>query len=452
MEGKVGGQIMTFQAKCSKQDHQGNGLVLHENEWIVVPGLLEGEEAVLEIVHAKKAKIKKIVTASTHRVKAPCPYYQECGGCQLQHMDYQEQLRRKHEYVMACFSDNQLPTNDILYPIGMKDPFFYRSKAQMVITEKNKRVMAGLYEESSHKVVNVDRCIIQNEPANEIIKTLRELFEKHKIPPYNEDKQTGLIRHVMVKRSPSTEQILVVIVTSEEKFPGRNNVVSDLRIRHPEITSIVQNINPRKTSIILGDFERVLYGSGKIEDEMLGNRFLISSKTFYQVNHRQMQIMIQKALELAKPSMDDVVIDAYAGVGTIGMLFAKHVKKVIAVESNADSVSNAIQNAKRNQLRNIRFYKDDAIAFLHKQVDAKEVVDIIVFDPPRSGLDASFIEAIANLKPKKVVYISCDPSTLARDLKLFVEVGYQIMRVQPIDLFPQTFHVETVSLLSLKTP
>ena len=220
--------------------------------------------------------------------------------------------------------------------------------------------------------------------------------------------------------------------------------------RSPEITSIVQNVNPRKTSIILGDFERVLFGSGKIEDEMLGNRFLISSKTFYQVNHRQMQIMIQKALELAKPSMDDVVIDAYAGVGTIGMLFAKHVKKVLAVESNADSVSNAIQNAKRNQLRNIRFYKDDAIAFLHKQVDAKEVVDIIVFDPPRSGLEASFIEAIANLKPKKVVYISCDPSTLARDLKLFVEVGYQIMRVQPIDLFPQTFHVESITLLSLK--
>ena len=444
---KDGGFMEMFEAVCIRQDYYGNGFVEVDSTTISVSGLLLGEVAKIERISPKKGKIVKIIKPSPVRTKAPCPYYAVCGGCQVQHIKYEMQLQEKLTHVQSCFQANQLPTETILFPIGSKNPFYYRSKAQMVISEKNKRIRSGFYEENSHKIVNVDACMIQDEKTNQIIQTIRELLEKHKIPVYQEDHQNGLIRHIMVKHSPTTKQILVIFVTSEEKFPGRNNVVTELRQRHPEITTIVQNVNPRKTSVVLGDFERVLYGSGKIEDVMLENRFLISSKTFYQVNHSQTEILYKKALEFAKPTVHDVVLDAYCGVGAIGLLFAKKAKKVIAVDINPESITNAIQNAKLNQIRNIRFFKEDSVAFLHQLADSKENIDIIVFDPPRSGLDPTFIEAIHVLKPKKIVYISCEPESLSRDLVQLVAGGYGINRVQPIDLFPQTFHIENVVLL-----
>jgi 23S rRNA (uracil1939-C5)-methyltransferase len=244
--------------------------------------------------------------------------------------------------------------------------------------------------------------------------------------------------------------VLVVLVTKEEMFPGRNNFVKALREKHPEITSIVQNINSRATSVVLGDFERILYGSGSIKDLLLGKTFIISSKTFYQINSKQTELLYKKALELAKPKSDDVMLDAYSGVGTIGIIFSDYVKKVIAVELSKDSVKNSILNSKLNNANNIRFYQSDALQFLDKINDDHTKIDILLVDPPRSGLDKEFIDKVSKILPKKFVYLSCNPDTLARDLKMLVGYGYIINQVQPIDMFPRTSHVESVSLLSLK--
>ncbi len=273
---------------------------------------------------------------------------------------------------------------------------------------------------------------------------------KHKIEPYYEDKGTGLIRHVMVKCGETTGQVLVVIVTSQEMFPGRNNFVKDLRAAHPEISTIVQNVNKRKTSIILGDFERVIYGKGFIQDVILGKKFQISAKTFFQVNAKQMEILYRKAIEFAKPQPTDLVVDAYSGVGTIAIILADLVKQVLAVEISPAAVKNANQNAWLNNIRNIRFHQSDAVAFMKDLRDAGEKPDLVIVDPPRQGLDPEFVSALIDARPPKIIYISCDPLTMARDLQFFTSADYLLRRVQPVDMFCQTAHVETVSLLSLK--
>jgi 23S rRNA (uracil1939-C5)-methyltransferase len=415
-------------------------------------GGLPGEDLEVNIGERNVGTIQKIVKSASSRVKPLCPHYADCGGCTIMHAAYPLQLDMKTAFVTEQLAKQGLPTAVVLPAIGMKDPFFYRTKAQMTFSEKGSKVLAGFYEENTHRIVNVDRCFIQNDQANQIVKTLKGLLVKHKIKPYLEDKETGLFRHVVIRVSESTKQILVTFVTSEEKFPGRNNVVQDLLAAHPEITTIVQNVNPRKTSVGLGAFERVLYGPGHIEDELMGLKFRIASKTFYQVNHRQTQVLYQKALELAKPKKEDVVVDAYAGVGTIGLMFASQVKEVLGVEINPASVSAAIVNSKLNGIRNVRFYKDDAIRFLTQLAEEKKHVDIVVFDPPRSGLVPGFVGALALLKPKKIVYVSCDPTSLARDIRQIVDQGYELKRVQPVDMFCHTQHVETVSLLSIKLP
>jgi 23S rRNA (uracil1939-C5)-methyltransferase len=436
--------------RCTALNDTAEGIALYEGKPLRIAGLLEGESAVVELMSGNQGTLVRLLETSKDRVKPPCPYFYACGGCSLQHLAYPAQLDWKTRKVRQQLERFGLDSSVVLPAIGLKDPYFYRTKVQMAFSEKGPKVMAGFYEENTHRIVNVDRCLIQDDIANNIVRTAKQLMMKHKIKPFDEDKGTGLVRHIMIKRSEATSQVLVILVTQEEMFPGRNNFVSDLKKEHPEITSIVQNVNDRKTSIVLGDFERVLFGKGTIEDVIFEKRFLIGSKTFYQVNQKQTQVLYQKALELAKPKAEDVVLDAYAGVGTIGILFADHVRKVIAVEINPASVTNAILNARLNNAKNIRFYKEDTIKFMEQLVAEQTVVDIVVFDPPRAGLEAGFVDALAKLKPKKIVYVSCDPGTLARDLRLIVDQGYELKRVQPVDMFCQTFHVETVSLLSLK--
>ena len=437
-------------ALCTSMDVTGYGTAELNGKQIRVWGMLPKELASIEPTDYGYGKILKLIEASPNRAKPLCPLFAECGGCHLQHVNYLTQLTIKTNHVKSVLEAQGLPTEVVLPCIGMKDPYHYRNKVQMVFSEKGNRIVSGFYEENTHRVVNVDHCYIQDEVANAIIKTCKALFTKHKIKPYLEDKGTGLIRHILVKRSRQTEEVLVVIVTVEEMFPGRNNFVKDLRLSHPEITTIVQNINPRKTSVILGDFERIIYGKGTINDVMLGKTFIISSKSFYQVNSRQTEILYQKAIEFAKPVETDVVMDAYSGVGTIGILIAEHCKKVIAVEINPTSVKNAIQNARLNNVRNIRFNQADATAYMNLLVSEKTAIDIVLVDPPRSGLEEPFVNELLLINPKKIVYISCDPTTLARDLKLLTAHNYTIKRIQPVDMFAQTFHVETVSLLSLK--
>ena len=436
--------------ECIKLDRYGYGMILDLGKNYQVKNILPGEKAEITIFTNGFGKVEKWIKQTPTRVKAKCPKFNECGGCQVQHILYEEQLQMKTNLVKEFLNQYSLEQVLCLPCLGMKDPYFYRNKSQMVISEKGKKTMSGFYEENTHSIVNIDKCYIQDPLANEIIKTCRILMDTQKIKAYQEDRKIGLIRHILVRRSQSTNQVLVTIVTSQEMFPGRNNFVKALREKHPEITSIVQNVNSRQTSIVLGDFERVLYGTGVIQDELLGKTFLVSSKTFYQVNSKQTELLYKKALELAKPKKTDIMLDAYCGVGTIGIYFSDYVKKVYGVELNKESVKQAIQNAKFNQARNIRFYQNDVLDFMNKKKEELEHINIVLVDPPRSGLEEEFIQSVIEIKPEKVVYISCDPETLARDLKVFEKNGYHISQVQPIDIFPQTSHIESVTLLSLK--
>jgi len=436
--------------KCEGLNPSGYGIIAANQRKYLVPNLLPDEEAVIELTDTGYGKVIKLLSTSPIRVKPQCARYNDCGGCHLQHLEYQSQLELKTRLVQECIKNNGMDALLVLPCIGMKNPYHYRNKIQMVMSEKGKKVMAGFYEENTHRIVNVDDCPIQDEIANQIIRTCKELMAKHKIPPFDENKEMGLIRHIMIKRSDVSKQILVILVTVQEIFPGRNNFVKDLRKAHPEITSIVQNVNDRRTSAVLGDFERVIYGPGTIEDEMHGKKFIISPKTFYQVNAKQTDILYTKAIEFAKPKAEDLVIDAYAGVGTIGIILSDLVKQVYAVEINPVSVKNAIQNARMNHVRNVQFFTDDATSFINNSANEGVIPDLLVVDPPRAGLDQEFIDAVHRIKPKKIVYISCDPHTLSRDLAKFIGFGYELKRVQPVDMFCQTFHVESVVLLSLK--
>ncbi len=434
---------------CESLDEFGYGIITRDGRKHRIPNLLPGERAEIEFLRNGYGKVQKYVETASERVKPICPRYDDCGGCQLQHMAYADQLKLKSDRISHLLEANRLDPFLCLPIIGMKDPYFYRNKVQMVMSSKNRKIMSGLYEENTHKIVNIDRCYIQDDRANKIIKTCRLLMQEQKLEPYDEDKQTGLIRHIFVRTSSSTGQILVAIVTIREMFPGRNNFVRALRSLHPEITTIVQNINPRKTSMVLGDVDRILFGKGTIEDIMLEKRFLVSTRSFYQVNNKQTELMYKKALELAKPKEADLVIDLYSGVGTIAIIFAAYARKVIGVDINKDSIHDAIVNARINQEKNVRFYREDAKDFLEEYLSEKFNVNILVIDPPREGLEEEVIRAIINLRPDKLVYLSCNPDTLMRDVRSLLDNGYKLKVIQPIDMFPHTFHVETVVLMSL---
>ena len=296
----------------------------------------------------------------------------------------------------------------------------------------------------------MDSCLIEDQKADEIIVTIRSMLRSFKIRVFDEDTGYGLLRHVLIRRGFTTGEILVVLVTASPVFPSKNNFVKALREKHPEITTIVQNINGRSTSMVLGDKEHVLYGKGYIEDVLCGLRFRISSRSFYQINSVQTEKLYGKAMELAELTGKETVLDAYCGIGTIGLIASKHAGKVIGVELNQDAVRDAVQNAKKNGITNAQFFCNDAGRFMSHMAGRSESADVVFMDPPRSGSTEEFIDAVALMQPKRVVYISCGPDTLARDLKVFAKHGYRAKEAWPVDLFGWTGHVETVTLLTRK--
>lgn len=379
------------------------------------------------------------------REDAVCPVRKKCGGCQYLGLSYEEQLRKKRRELERLL-EGLCPVKGIL---GMKDPYHYRNKVHAVFGYDRKgRPVSGTYEAASHRIVPVDSCLIEDEKADQIIATVRELLPSFKIRHYDEDSGYGLLRHVLVKRGFATGQIMVVLVTASPVFPSKNNFVKALKGRHPEITTIIQNINGRGTSMVLGDREQVLYGPGYIEDVLCGCTFRISSRSFYQVNPVQTEVLYNKALELAALTGKETVIDAYCGIGTIGLVASRKAGQVIGVESSPDAVRDAIANAKRNQAANIRFFCRDAGDFLVQAAARKQRADVIIMDPPRSGSTKEFLRSIAALRPERVVYISCNPETLARDLREMRKLGFSAKEGWGVDLFPWTSHVETVVLMS----
>lgn len=377
----------------------------------------------------------------------PCPVYKKCGGCQLQNMSYPEQLKYKQNKVNRFLK----PFGKPLPIIGMDDPYHYRNKVQAAFyTNRQGRIISGVYQSGSHHVVGIDSCQLEDRTADKIITAVRKLMPSFKMTTYNEDTGKGFLRHVLVKRGFATNQIMLVLVTAKPVFPSKNNFVKAIRKQFPEITTIVQNVNPYATNLVLGDRENVLYGRGYIEDELCSCRFRISPKSFYQINPVQTEALYGKAIEYADFRGNETVLDAYCGIGTIGIVAAKHgAGRVIGVELNGDAVRDAIQNARANGLKNIRFYKGDAGDFMRDVANEDEHIDVVMMDPPRAGSSKVFLDSLIKLDPDRVVYVSCNPETQARDLRYLCNNSkYKVKKIQPVDMFPHTNHVETVVLLS----
>ena len=394
----------------------------------------------------KKKAEKKIVVKSE---KSLCPVHGKCGGCQLLDMPYEKQLKQKQKQVNKLLK----PYCNTEKIIGMENPFHYRNKVHAVFGHrKDGTVISGIYQQGTHFIVPVDECLIEDKRADAIIRDIRDLLKSFKIKTYNEDTGYGLFRHVLVRTGHHSGQVMVVLVLGSPILPSKNNFVKALRKLHPEITTIILNVNNQKTSMILGEKETVLYGKGYIEDELCGHIFRISSKSFYQVNTVQTEKLYTKAIELAGLTGKERVIDAYCGIGTIGLIASDKAKEVISVELNPDAVKDAIVNAKRNGIKNVRFYRNDASVFMRQMANEGESVDVVFMDPPRSGSDEKFLSSVVTLRPKRIVYVSCEPTTLARDLKYLTKHGYRAVTAVPFDMFPATEHVETVCLLSKKCP
>lgn len=390
---------------------------------------------------------KPLSGSKAQKEKSLCPIHGKCGGCQLLDMPYEKQLKKKQEQVTKLLSP-YCRTQKI---VGMENPFHYRNKVHAVFGHrKDGTVISGIYQQGTHFIVPVDECLIEDPRADAIIRDIRDLLRSFKIKTYNEDTGYGLFRHVLIRTGYHSGQIMVVLVLGSPILPSKNNFVKALRKLHPEITTIVLNVNDQKTSMILGEKETVLYGKGYIEDELCGHVFRISSRSFYQVNPVQTEKLYAKAIELAGLTGRERVIDAYCGIGTIGLIASDRAKEVISVELNPDAVKDAIVNAKRNGIKNVRFYQNDAGIFMRQMADEGESADVVFMDPPRSGSDEKFLSSVVTLNPKKIVYISCNPVTLARDLKYLTRHGYRAETAVPFDMFPSTEHVETVCLLSRK--
>ena len=396
-------------------------------------------------VQGKNASVQ--AEAKTERKQSLCPHFKTCGGCQYLDMPYEKQLEHKKKEV----SDLLRPFCRVEEIIGMDDPFHYRNKVHAVMARDRKgRIISGVYKEGTHTVLPVETCLIENKKADEIIGTIRELLPSFKMKVFDEDTGYGFLRHVLVRTAHATGEIMVVLITASPVFPSKNNFVKALRKIHPEITTVVQNVNGRDTSMVLGEKEHVLYGPGFIVDVLCGKKFRISSKSFYQINPVQTEKLYNLAIEAAGLTGKETVVDAYCGIGTIGIVAASAAKEVIGVELNKDAVRDAVTNAKANGEKNIRFYNNDAGKFMVQMASQNAHADVVFMDPPRSGSTEEFMDAVAILNPDRVVYVSCNPETLARDLAYFKKKGYRAEKAWAVDQFPATSHVETVVLMSRK--
>lgn len=394
----------------------------------------------------KKAGYNKKMQKNDTRERQECPYHKKCGGCEYSGIPYEEQLQKKEKRVAKLLRE----FGKVEPIVGRSYPYYYRNKVHAVYAQKkNGEVICGTYEKDSHRVVDIESCLLENKGSTAIIRDIRGLLRSFKIKPYNEDTGYGLLRHVLVRHAHATGEVMVVLVLASPVMPSKNNFVKALRKMHPEITTVVLNINGRNTSMVLGEQEKVLYGKGYIVDELMGMRFRISAKSFYQVNPIQTKHLYQGAISLAGLSGKERVLDAYCGTGTIGLIASRDAKEVVGVELNRDAVRDAVTNAKTNQVKNICFVCQDATEYICKAAEKKENFDVVLMDPPRAGSTKEFIDSVIALAPERVVYVSCNPQTLARDLKWFRR-GYKVEKMRPYDMFPLTDHCEVVCSLVRK--
>lgn len=436
---------------------EGEGIAKVDGFTVFIPNAIKGEKMKILIVKVNKnfayGKILEILEPSQMRVEEDCKTYKLCGGCNLRHIKYEDTLKIKKAIIQNCLYKElkrDVKVNDV---IGMEEPQFYRNKLIYPVgTNKNNETIMGVFANRSHNIVAVNECFIQDKINQEIANAVLEIIKIHNIKPYNEENRNGNIRHIIIKRGKQTDDVMVILVCNEnsKNTAFEKDLIKILTEKYPQIKSIVKNINNKNTNVIMGDKNINLFGDGYILDKLDNYVFKISPHSFYQVNPVQTTKLYNKAIEFGDLSKDDVVLDLYCGIGTISIFLAKFVKKVIGIEIVETAIKDAKENAKLNNIDNIDFYAGDVEKILPKALKTIDTTPSVIFvDPPRKGLDMNTIRNIKNIKPKKIVYISCNPATLARDIALLDE-NYKLKDVQPVDMFCYTSHIETISVLELK--
>lgn len=440
--------------------HEGEGVGRVEGYTLFVHGGLPGEKVQAEVVSIGKsfgrARMTGLLSGSEHRREAPCPIYSTCGGCQLQHLDYAEQLRWKRQHVvdnlvrigkLAVAGDNGREGVKVYPTIGMNDPWRYRNKAQVPIGLGEGGLIGGFYEQGSNDIVEMDACLIQQEENEETIRAVKEAARMLDISAYNRTNGKGLLRHVVVRHAQTTGQRMVVLVTNGFDIPHAQEFLSLIREKVPGVVSICQSVNREATPVVFGDETRVLWGEDVIYDEIAGIQFAISPRSFFQVNPEQTERLYRSAVEYAGLTGEEIVVDAYCGIGTISLFLARYASRVYGVEIVPEAIEDARRNAVLNDIRNVEFAVGAAEVVMPRWQAEGITPDVIVVDPPRKGCDGALIRTMLELQPARIVYVSCNPSTLARDLRLLEDGGYRTVEVQPVDMFPHTGHVESVALL-----
>lgn len=433
--------------------HEGLGVAKVDTYPLFIENALPGEIVQAKIIKVGAkfgfAKVVERSKTSPDRQAVVNENLLRTGIAPLSHLSYEQQLLFKQKQVEKVMTKiAKMPEVEILPTLGMENPVQYRNKAQIPVRKKDGELVTGFYRKNSHQILPVEDFYIQDPAIDEAIIKIRDILSRFGITAYNEEMNEGFMRHIVVRRGHYSHQMMVVLVTRRAKFFKGQEIAAVIKEQIPEVVSVIQNVNEEKTNVILGPTEKVLYGQAYIEDQLLGKTYRISAKSFYQVNTVQTENLYKKAFELAELKPTDTVIDAYAGIGTIGLSIADQVKHVYGMEMVAEAVSDANENAKLNGIENATYLVGKAEKMMAQWQKVGIEPDVVFVDPPRKGLDASFIEATCEMQPEKVIYISCNPATMARDLVLFKERGYEVKVVQPVDLFPQTHHVETVVLMS----
>lgn len=437
--------------------HEGLGVGKVQGFTLFVKDSLPGERIKAKIVKKKKhfgfGRLIEVLEESPHRTEPPCLIYEQCGGCQLQHLSYAEQLVQKEKQVrdnLQRIAGLDLSKMNIHPTLGMEDPWRYRNKAQVPIGEIEGGLVGGFYRQGTHEIIDMQECLIQHEQNDQVIQRVKDIAGKIGVRAYDEKTHHGLLRHVVVKYAYATKEVMIVLITNGEKFSQSDQLIARLKDEFTHLKSIVQNINTKRTNVIFGENTKLLWGEEYIHDYIGNIRFAISARSFYQVNPIQTKVLYDKALEYADLQGNETVIDAYCGIGTISLFLAQKAKKVLGVEIVPEAIADAKRNAQLNHLNNVDFAVGEAEKVIPWWKAQGITADVIVVDPPRKGCEETLLQTIIEMKPKRLVYVSCNPSTLARDLKILEAGGFKTMEVQPVDMFPHTSHVECVSQIVLK--
>ncbi|KGK87336.1 23S rRNA (uracil(1939)-C(5))-methyltransferase RlmD [Clostridium sp. HMP27] len=434
--------------------YEGEGVGKIDDFTIFIPGAIKGEKVNAKIVKVNKnfafGKLLDVVEESSFRTEPICGIYKRCGGCQLQHLSYEGQLDFKGQRVKDAIERIGKINPEVLPVIGMENPYNYRNKVQLPVGEANGEINIGFYALRSHDIINMEKCYIQDEISEKIMTLVKQWMITNNIKAYDETTHTGVLRHLMIRKGFKTSEVMVVLVTRTNELPHKDEIINLLTSNVKEVVSVIQNINSEKTNVILGLKSNTLWGKDTIQDYIGKFKFNISPLSFFQVNPIQTEVLYNKALEYASLTGDEIVFDAYCGTGTISLFLAQKAKKVYGVEIIPEAIENAWENAKLNNVDNVDFLVGKSEQVIPDLINKGIKADVVVVDPPRKGCERVLLEAIAKINPKRIVYVSCDAGTLARDLAILDELNYKTEKIQPVDMFPHTAHVESVVLITRK--